>query len=251
MEKTGKHGGNGSHEKKGLTKQPPEGPPKGPYRGKCKAYWHRFWSSGPDRHIELALAAIVAVVVVAQAYITWKNNASTTQQTEQLIAAAKYGAYASNQNALAARSFAESAGKINQGISNAVDKLNLQAEATRDLAEVAVSQARSAAELAEATKAGNRPYVGWAGIDPFTEVPGTIGSGQILKVPVLIRNFGPIVAQNVRTTIKAYYNGFFEIKSAYTGEVFGPSTISPAKLKSIHCSLERSILCHFVSAPMK
>lgn len=80
------------------------------------------------------------------------NNESTSEQTNQLIAAARINAYAAQQNALAAGNFANSAQHINQGISEAVGKLNLQAAETKGLVEQAVFQTTAAANAAQATK---------------------------------------------------------------------------------------------------
>ena len=62
-----------------------------------------------------------------QVHMARKYNRSTTEQIQELIEAA-------NIQGEAAKSFAGSAGKINDGIGQAVDKLNLQAGAANRLA---------------------------------------------------------------------------------------------------------------------
>ena len=72
--------------------------------------------------IALIIAAIVAFGTIGQWITSCNNNASTTKQTERLLDAA-------NRVDDAAESFSRSASGINGGVNNAVDKLNLQADA--------------------------------------------------------------------------------------------------------------------------
>jgi hypothetical protein len=85
--------------------------------------WKRLFRDEPDRVAEL----IFAFSVVVFAFLGWQNAKSGSQQTDQLISAAKYNALAADRNANAAASFADSARKINDGINNAVGKLQDQA----------------------------------------------------------------------------------------------------------------------------
>lgn len=93
--------------------------------------WKRIWREEPDRVIEL----IFAGAIVFFSLMSWKGSESASQQTDQLIAAAKLSAYAAKQNVVASRSFASSAAQIKDGVDNAVARLQSQASNTQDLAD--------------------------------------------------------------------------------------------------------------------
>ena len=113
-------------------------------------FYKRWWGDVTiDRRIELLLAIGMLAVAGAQLYQTISNNASNTQQTDQLIAAAKYSAYAADRNANAASSFADSAVKINQGVGSAIWKLQDQANQMSQTAEAANRSANIAKEAVE------------------------------------------------------------------------------------------------------
>ncbi|MGO9937923.1 MAG: hypothetical protein ACLPH3_09660 [Terracidiphilus sp.] len=161
----------------------------------------------PDRHIELFFALVIAVFAIIQWVTVSSNNASTTEQTNQLIAAAKISAQAAKDNVLAAQSFAATAGKINQGMNNAVDRLNAQAASTSDVADAAAAQANSAAAQANASKTiaeatqqsaataqeslywEQRP---WIGVQNIPVSPSTIRQGEnpLQGFQTVVRNFG-------------------------------------------------------------
>ncbi|MGB6690842.1 MAG: hypothetical protein WBE76_23660 [Terracidiphilus sp.] len=124
--------------------------PRNTLSRKTKRYLLKLSREGPDRHIELVLALVIAVFAYMQWHTARSNSDSTAQQTEQLITAAKISAVAAQQNAAAASSFSDSARKIDQGIGNAVDRLNLQAQATSDVANATQAQAASTASLVKA-----------------------------------------------------------------------------------------------------
>ena len=116
--------------------------PKNTFRRKARRYFLKLCREGPDRHIELALALVITIFAVVQWFTVKSNNDSATQQTDQLITAAKISALAakenagaaqqiadaSRRNAIAAQSFSGSAAGINGGISDAVEKLQTQAD---------------------------------------------------------------------------------------------------------------------------
>jgi hypothetical protein len=160
---------------------------------KVKRYFLKLRQAGPDRHIELFVALVIAVFAGVQWYTSWTNNNSTTQQTDQLITAAKISAASTNQNAAAASSFADSAHKINGGINNAVDRLNLQAQATSVLAENASAQLRTMQAQLEISQ---RP---WLSVVPSVIGPLTFderGHANI-NFSFAIRNSGHSPAINV------------------------------------------------------
>jgi hypothetical protein len=119
--------------------------------------------AGIDRFIELALAFSITFFAAGQWITSCQNNKSTTSQTGQLITAAKINACAaqkiadaSERNAAAAESFSESASHINEGVGNAVGKLQLQVDQVRRSADVA----KTASETAkEALHVSGRAYV--------------------------------------------------------------------------------------------
>jgi hypothetical protein len=118
--------------------------PKNTWKRKVRRYVLKLSKEGPDRHIELLLALVISFFAYMQWHTAKSNNESATQQTDQLIAAAKISALAAKENAATAQSFADSAARINTGIGNAVDKLNAQVATTSDLAVAAGKQADQA-----------------------------------------------------------------------------------------------------------
>jgi hypothetical protein len=128
---------------------------------------------------------VIAGAVVIFAALQYRSSKSTSEQTNQLIGAAKVSAYAAQQNALAAGNFANSARSINQGIGEAVDKLNLQAANTQNLVEQAVAQAKATNELVSAQNLASRPYVGIAGT-----THGQDDKQQRFMFDVVVKNYG-------------------------------------------------------------
>jgi hypothetical protein len=144
-----------------------------------KAYWQKFCQAGPAKHIELASS--LAIVIFA--YLGWQNSRFTSYQTEQLIAASKYGAYASNQNARAANNFAESARSINEGIGDSVVELGKQAE----LAETAqdISQEASSKALQATIENFNQQQRAWVGVLDYEVSPIKPGSPVDFRIRLL------------------------------------------------------------------
>lgn len=164
----------------------------------------------PDRWVEL----VIALAVVIFAALQYRSSQSTTEQTNQLIAAAKVSAYAATQNVQASRNFSESARGINQGVSNAVDKLNLQAATTQDLVEQTVTQAKAtnalameAGRSADASDAANKQSATffaqqnrpWVGLDGDLSIDSNTfeNTGYFLRTSYKIKNFGNSPALNV------------------------------------------------------
>jgi hypothetical protein len=157
---------------------------------------------------ELFLSAAMFAVAAVQLFTTISNNKGTTQQTDQIIGAANVSAYAATQNLQASRNFADSARSINQGVSNAVDKLNLQAVGTEDLVEQAAVQASAAIKAARAaeraaTTARDAMYLNeraWAEMDVSIAGPLIIRTktGAYLPIKMQITNVGHSPAQYVK-----------------------------------------------------
>ena len=111
------------------------------------------------------LATIVSVCVSIVTLIALKTSGQqATQQTGELIEAARIQAMASLLSDLAAERFASSAEGINGGVSDAVAKLQIQAKA---LGRGADQTGRVAEETAKANKYvlnADRPWIGVEGL---------------------------------------------------------------------------------------
>jgi hypothetical protein len=127
--------------------------------------------------------------------------------TQKMITAAQQQACAANKNAAAAQSFALSAQGINQGIGDAVSKLNLQATATTNLAAAARKQV-AAAELANknaalALEAQTRPWLGIEG-QKATSISTRLltgGDGIQIDFQIDLHNYGQSPAIDVVLSI--------------------------------------------------
>ena len=130
--------------------------------GDWKESWKTLPKNEPDRIIELIFAGAVVVF----AFLGWRNAHSGSQQTDELISAAKISAYAARQNAQAARDFASSAAQINRGVSDAVTKLQMQASATEEARQSSEKNSRAALQAAiDNFQQEQRP---WIGLQNFT-----------------------------------------------------------------------------------
>lgn len=165
--------------------------------------------------------------IVFLAFMQWREMHGAGEQTEKIIVAANIQASAANKiaeasdkNAAAAESFSRSAGAINTGVSGAVEKLQIQANETRELAKSALVQAGSTRDIAAETKeqngllrdqlnamqAGqilqNRPWIKikHSIVTPLTFNVGDRASGvpvALMTVADDIENVGQSVAVNV------------------------------------------------------
>jgi hypothetical protein len=146
--------------------------------------------------IELVLAFCIAFFALLQWVTTLSNNASTSNQTGQLISAAKINAYASQQNALAAGNFANSASGINQGVNSAVVRLQEQANAVELSRET--SEAQSAKSLDATVTSFQLDQRAWLGLEPVQADMSTLGGNFALKNIVLsLKNTGKTPALHV------------------------------------------------------
>ena len=84
----------------------------------------------------LWIAAIVACCTIGQWITTILNNNGTTEQTKQIISAAKINACASQKSAQAARDFADTSSDIHDSLGDAVGKLDAQVRATEESAKL-------------------------------------------------------------------------------------------------------------------
>ncbi len=164
-----------------------------------KEWWRLLVREKPDRHIELALTLIIGFFALVQLITSCSNNASTSRQTQQLITAAGISAYAAQQNLGASRNFAASAQGINQGISEAVDRLGRQAaiaEGTRQSAEEASANALRA--TTENFRTEQRPWMVFT-VTPAGPLTWHDAEKFGLDVPfsVQLQNYGKTPATNV------------------------------------------------------
>jgi hypothetical protein len=125
--------------------------------------WLNSKNTGPHEWM-VALATVVLMFVgCVQLVVSCSNSA----QTSQLIDAA-------NRNASAADSFSTSSSKINQGISDAVTKLNLQADSLSN----SVTQAT---RLADATEKSNRNVL--EADRPWMGISLSVDNLEVGKIP--------------------------------------------------------------------
>jgi hypothetical protein len=176
-------------------------------RRKAKRYLLKLLREGPDRHIELLLAFVIALFAYMQWHTAKSNNDSATQQMGQLITAAKISALAADKSATAALDFSSSADQISREMNRAVDRLNAQAAATGDVATAGAATANAAQQQAATTalqlNATERP---WVRVN-LSLVPNAIGEPAVsrddagnLKVSLVIQawNIGRYPATKVR-----------------------------------------------------
>ena len=163
---------------------------------KTKYFFTRLLRVSPDRAIELGIGIVVLIFTGSQLYITVENNKGSTEQTNQLIAAAKFSGYAADQNVQASRNFAESARGINQGVNDAVGRLQAQANATEFARETSeeLSQRTLEATVRNFNRA-QRPWITIESIDPRDVQKNSLyrgyhGIGVISAAKVRMRNTG-------------------------------------------------------------
>jgi hypothetical protein len=80
----------------------------------------------------IALGTLVSAVAI---FMQWREMVGGGKQTDQIIEAANINACAARKSAQAAKDFADSTAKISVGIGDAVNKLNTQAQQTRELSQ--------------------------------------------------------------------------------------------------------------------
>jgi hypothetical protein len=160
-----------------------------------RGYFRELCSAGPDRHIELLLTIAIATFACFQLIITCSNNKSTSAQSQRLLDTA-------NRMDDAADSFSSSASHINQGVSDAVGDLKLQAGAMNHSAQQA-SRLASASEEAnrmakvtlEAQVSANRPILDVGGFDDIKV------DAKKAAFSLRIANTGPTPALNINYVI--------------------------------------------------
>ncbi len=142
--------------------------------------------------IALIIAGIVALATIAQLIITILNNKGTSDQTDKLIRAAQMSAHSADHNATSAFSFAQSADGINNGIADAVKKLDAQAKAL-DASRTA-SERESRRALRTSIDIARQDQRAWVGPNAISVV---LGLGQKLVFKTRIGNSGKSIARHV------------------------------------------------------
>lgn len=179
--------------------------------------WKRIWKEKPDRVIELAIAASILGISV----VNWHNSKSSSFQTDQLITAAGVSAYAAQQNVAASRSFANSATGINQGVSDAVRRLQAQANATELARE---SSEASSAKALQATidnfHQEQRAWLGVCGVEL-----GAFERNRPVSIFIKFCNTGRSPARGIQEALR--------YRTAYT-VIAGPSAQDLQHLTYIH-----------------
>ncbi len=118
--------------------------------------------SKSDKIMIAATIVIAAGTLVSAAAIVfqWHEMHTGGLDTKTIADAAKKQACAADKSAQAARDFADTAALINGGMTDAVTKLQTQADETKTLATNALTQARATHELVVETVAEARPWIG-------------------------------------------------------------------------------------------
>jgi hypothetical protein len=204
---------------------PPEPLPAPPIprRGDNPASGKPSKSNNISDNIMVAATIVIAIgtlVSAAAIVLQWREMVGGGVQTQQLIDAA-------NTNAGAAKSFAASAAKINQGVGNAADKLAQQA---RDTETFFRTDERAWIEIGKIETAVYPPS------PPF---------GTTFKFGIFPKNYGKTVAHDVRIHINNIdVAGSFDNRHAIRGlqdQLFheggpnkpGPQTIAPEEVSTV------------------
>jgi hypothetical protein len=198
---------------------------------------------GIDKVIELTLAFCIAFFALLQWLTTLSNNASTADQSSQLITAAKINAYAAKQNAGAAGNFAVSAQKINQGIGDAVDKLAAQA------AEIEASRESSVEESQRSLRTTLRNFQrserAWVG---FTKMDRTIKPEDVLEPTAHFINSGRTPAFDVYAQIEGFPRRVGDFPQPFTAE---HSPLSSKNQFMPNVDYEQSVYVDWTTSPVK
>jgi hypothetical protein len=138
-----------------------------------------------------------AAAAVVQIHLLDRSSEESSLQTDQLIIAAKINALATKDNAAAAQSFAASAQKINEGIGDAVIKLQAQADAMETARRSTDTGAQNA--LQAAIDNFHQEQRAWVGIDiiPAPIDPKAGGIINQASVTVVAHNSGRTPALGV------------------------------------------------------
>jgi hypothetical protein len=170
----------------------------------AKRKWIELREAGADRQIELILATSIFFLAIIQWNTVRSNNKSTAEQTSQLIAAAQISAYAAKDNVEASRNFADSAKSINQGISDAVGKLSLQAQRIEDSRQSSIVNSQKSLDATIAiSRQDQRAWVNIFGISSPTFRVGNstsfvyLSEGQPFRFAIIVKNSGKSPAVDV------------------------------------------------------
>ena len=148
-----------------------------------------FKNLGRPKGVNIFLTAIIAVSTVVQTCNSRSNNRSSGLQAERLIDAA-------NRVDDAAGSFSHSASGINQGVSDAVNRLQAQAHVTELARET--SAAQNELTLRNTIESSRLDQRAWVAAEAITALPNTFVAGQTAFLEILFRNTGRTPAKNVR-----------------------------------------------------
>jgi hypothetical protein len=158
---------------------------------KIRAIVNKFWEwtkhkaedAGLHDWIMVIFTGVLTAVAIEQGILAWQNSQSSTRQMGKIIDAA-------NRIEDAADSFSGSASHINEGVSDAVIKL--QDQATKMDAARKTTETESGRSLSAAIGNFHRDQRAWLSPEP---VPGTRKGGGPIQFP--IKNGGKTPARNV------------------------------------------------------
>ncbi len=172
-----------------------------PFRlwSKFKTWWHDPFRSRPNpaEHLTVFLTVVIAVVGMLQ-YSVYRQQKrimeSSGGQTDQLIQQAQIQAAASQRNAVAAEHFAASAGLINKGVSDAVIKLQAQAEKMETARKTAELSSRKALDAPiDSSRTDQRAW-----IDLIISAPPAFQADQPFSTNAQVKNLGKTPAKNIQ-----------------------------------------------------
>lgn len=149
----------------------------------------------------------LTVVIAGVGFLQWqvykqqtKIMGSDNPQTQKLIRAADKSACAAKRSAQAAADFATAAKGIRDGVSDAVGKLQTQADETKALAGAALRQANAAHALAVEAANEGRPWIG------ITETIPALVADQPANATFLTTNSGrrPAKIVSIKVACREY-----------------------------------------------
>ncbi len=172
---------------------------------------------GRPKSLNIILTAVIALSAISQTVISCNNNASTSRQVERMIDAA-------NRVDDAAESFSRSASGINGGVSDAVGKLEVQAEAM-DRSRVS-SEANSAKALQATIDNFHLDQRAWVSV---IEISGAPQKDAQWVVTVRVKNTGKTFARNFYLAAGVALNS----ERPSFADVDNSPNLSPASSKSL------------------
>ena len=155
-----------------------------------------LWASLKRAEVSNGLIALATVVIAIAGGWTWWEAHGAGEQTDKLISAANINAGAAKKSAQASRDFADTAGKINAGIVDAVGKLDAQAQAMEESR--ISSESASTRSLTAIIDNFHQEQRAWVGVQEAIPKPPTETAAW--NVRIIFFNSGKTPARNVQSS---------------------------------------------------